>query len=255
MENELSSNLRMILAGLGLKGLDTEVYLTLLQKGSQTVSRLSEILGAERPTLYLALERLKNLGLLEPYENLRRKTGVKIVSPARLIELWELKKQAAKEQAARLSNLLPQALRCYHRQKPRPTVDFSETKEEFIKVFDNILDEAAGEILFYGNAADVVKLVGKKYDAQWLKRRLKKKIPLKILTPPSPYINQWLENDKQLLRQTKKIVGKQQFTSSFILWGEKMALWEPRRPLAIVIENREIIAMFRHIFTALWDER
>jgi len=56
------------------------------------------------------------------------------------------------------------------------------------------------------------------------------------------------------MRTTRFLPAGMKFESSFLLWGNKIAFWNPVVPLAIVIEDEIIVKMFQEMFSGLWKK-
>lgn len=60
-------------------------------------------------------------------------------------------------------------------------------------------------------------------------------------------------NDAAELRQTRILSVANPFASSFQLFAKRIILWQPKAPLAVLIEDEYLAAMFKEIFEKLWE--
>jgi hypothetical protein len=61
-------------------------------------------------------------------------------------------------------------------------------------------------------------------------------------------------NDAQELRETRIVSGATPFATSFQLFANKVLIWQPKAPLAVLIEDEFIVQMLRSIFYVLWNK-
>lgn len=55
------------------------------------------------------------------------------------------------------------------------------------------------------------------------------------------------------MRTTRFFHGKIPFVTGFMLYANKVIIWQPKAPLAVLIEDEYIVEMLRSIFETLWS--
>lgn len=248
MNNE---ELVKLLEELGIAGNEASVYLACLELGPTSITRIARKAEVERATVYAILERLKDRGLvgIEVKDYDRR---VQVEAPDKLLVLAKQKKRSIEAREHQFKEILPDLLATVNQRGKQPKVRFYEGKEQFMQVFDQILDEAKGEMYYFGQVDLFVQLVSWEFEKQWIKRRMRKKIFIYLFVNKCELGERYKKYDAQELRETRFLPENMQFEASFLLWGNKIVLWNPVVPLAIAIEDEIIVKMFREMFFRLW---
>ncbi|NTW30755.1 MAG: hypothetical protein HGA33_05735, partial [Candidatus Moranbacteria bacterium] len=86
----------------------------------------------------------------------------------------------------------------------------------------------------------------------WIKKRLKRNISIKVLTVPGVIPDNLKSRDDREKRETRILKVANPFRSSFMLYANKMIIWQPEAPLAVLVEDIYIVRMMRELFDVLW---
>lgn len=236
---------------LGVNEFDFRLYQLLVSKGPSSVVSLSRALKVERPTIYAALQRLGGQGLLTqtkpPFSR-----HVQAEPPSRLLALVEERKTLLEQERQRLEKSMPEMLATFAAKTQQSDFRLFEGREQFLLVFEEALREARDEILYFGDGATFVDYVGLDYEKQWIKKRVKKEIKMRILVFRHTLMTRMLQEDKEEMRQTRFMSMADSFDSSYMVYGNKTLIWNPIAERAIVLEDSIVTAMFRQIFEASW---
>jgi sugar-specific transcriptional regulator TrmB len=141
----------------------------------------------------------------------------------------------------------------YHQKESDTKIKVIQGKEQYLKIYNEIIEQAEKEIQYFGSAEDFVNFISPAAEASWIKRRVKKGINIKALLLPSETAATFSLTDMAELRETKTLKGVWPFTSSFELFSNKVIIWQPKAPLAILIEDKFIVEMLRSIFEKFWE--
>ena len=87
----------------------------------------------------------------------------------------------------------------------------------------------------------------------WTEKRKKRGIWIKALILPDETTKKVKELDKEYLRETRILKDMTPFVTSFQLFANKVIIWQPKAPVAILIEDQYVIAMLKSIFDKLWE--
>jgi len=242
-----------LLEELGIIGNEAKVYLACLELGPTTITKIAYKAGIERATVYAILDRLKEKGLvtINVKESDRH---IQVESPDKLLVLSKHKKRAIEEKEHHFREILPDLLASVNQRGKQPKVKFYEGEAQYIEIFDHIIDEAKGEMYYFGDVDRFVKMVSWEFERNWVKRRIRKKIFIKLLINKGKYYPEYKKRDARELRETRFYPAEMKFESSYLLWNNKIALWNPVVPLAIVIEDEIIVKMFKEMFLGLWEK-
>ncbi len=241
-----------LLKELGITGSDATVYLAALELGPTTISRIAAKVQAQRPTVYAALDRLRDRGLvpeeLQPYA--RRVT---VESPEKLLGLANAKKRMLEDQTLKLQEALPDMLAVLYQRGQAPKVRFYEGREQFIHLFDQALEETKQKMCFFGAASLFVDLISLEYERDWIRRRVAKGILIHILVHKSEVTAQFRRDDPKELRVTRFLPESSSFKGSFLLYSTRVVFWNPTVPLAIRIDDAVTMDMVQVMFQLLWE--
>lgn len=252
--NDSHRHLEAILRDLGVADLDIHLYLLLIKKGGQSVSSLSRQLKVERPTVYAAIERLQELSLIPPHKTPYTRRVI-AESPRRVLALLEQKRTSLAQQQQGIETVLPDLLAEFSARTPTTAFRVFEGKEQFLTIFEEVLQEAKDEILYFGDAQSFINLEGLQYERAWIKKRIQKNIFFKMLVFETAVTHDFKKDDERERRETRFLPSAHTFTSSFMVYGNKVLLWSPVAVRAIVIEDSTIAPMFVQLFANSWDQR
>ena len=111
---ELAKNLQQ----LGLTENQAKVYISCLQLGVDTVLNIAKIAELKRPTVYLILDELENLGLVSKTKK-ASKSLFKAETPEKLVTDLKIKTETA-------NNLLPSLKAIYNLDPEKPNIKIAD---------------------------------------------------------------------------------------------------------------------------------
>ncbi|HBU07461.1 MAG TPA: hypothetical protein DEB09_05270 [Candidatus Magasanikbacteria bacterium] len=251
---EIKATLYNSLQELGLHEYEIELYTTSLAIGPTPIAILAKTLNINRPNIYKVIAELEKHGLVKFSERKKYNRTFMVESPTVVRELLHKKKEKLVEQDTKLFTALPDLLALYRQGELPTSVKVFEGKDQFLKIFFQVLDESKDEILYCGSAQDLVSgFIGWAEEEKWIAKRLKKKIFIKALIFGGTDAEKLKDDDATQMRETRLIKNMLHFPTSFHLYANKMIIWQPKAPMAMLIEDEYIVAMFKSIFNVLWE--
>lgn len=238
--------IKQILEQFGLIGKKADVYLAVLELGSGTVIEIAKKAEIKRTTGYDILLDLEKSGLI--YQTTK---GAKRLFVA---EDPEKLRKKLEEKERILDEMLPQLRSLYNVRGIKPKIKFYEGKEGLRQVYADTLNYN-GEILAFASE-DVVKVLGMDWANDYLAKRVKKEIRIKIILPKTEMIEKDFNPLDQKQLRTSKLVNakKYPFSIEINIYGhQKIALMSSREEMGIIIEGAEIYNTLKLIFELLWD--
>jgi len=230
----------------GLEGKKADVYLASLELGSATVIEIARKAGIKRTTCYDILLDLMESSLI--YETTKGKKRLFIADNPEKIQ----KKIQEKEKL--FSEILPFLKSMHNVSGTKPKIHFYEGLEGIKEAYNDPL-KYSGEFFAFGSE-DIIKIVGNEWMEQFIKNRIKKRIPVYTILPQTDYTQQkLLERDPLQLRATKLInKNKYPFSIEIDIYGHsKISLISAKEKLGIIIESSEIHNTLKAIFQLIWD--
>tara|TARA_B100000315_G_C14593587_1_gene597386 strand:- start:3264 stop:3983 length:720 start_codon:yes stop_codon:yes gene_type:complete len=229
------------LEGIGLTHSESKVYLAIVELGSCLAGEISKKTGIHRRSIYDAIERLTQKGLISYIKTNNRKY-FEAVEPSILLA-------NLKEKEDNIRAVLPELQLKHGMAKKKAETTFFKGREGLKSVFqDQIKDKK--EILVFGASTDI-NAVLKYYLPHYENARMKFKINVKIIYDDSAR-NDEIVKKKPYLKV--KFLPKQfRSPSSTNIYGDKVAilLWVDE-PLAILINNKKIADSYRNFFNLIW---
>lgn len=240
--------MKRALQDFGLTDIESTVYLFLLKRGSSLAGKVSKETGIHRRTVYDALERLVEKGLIS-YIRLNNKRYFEVVNPRRFLEI-------AKEKQDNLHRIMPELEAQYkfvHENKTikeRKETVFFRGKKAIQNIFNESMDKP-GEVFFIGNSdylSDIFKHYLKKYDST----RKEIGIHIKAITDFDGREKEelsTLENCK-----IKYLKPKIDNKTIVVGYGNNLIIlnWK-EEPIAILIKEGEIKKGFEDYFNLMWE--
>lgn len=244
--------LRQLLRELHLAPLDIELYLTSLRIGPVSIATLATELKVARPNIYKVIASLETHGLARFTEQKGVRKTFSVEPPTKISELIEAQQRIIAQQQAELTHAMPDLLALYQQGELPTSVKVFEGAYQFERLFFQMLDEAGREFQFFGSAADFIQHISQEKHARWMESRKRRGIRVQALFLPDGSAKT-IESDHDPLRETRYLKNAQPFSPSLFLFANKMVIWQPKTPLALLIQDQYIVAMMRSMFFLLWD--
>lgn len=252
-KDEVKQNIYNSLKELGLNEVEINLYSMSLAMGPNSISEVAKNLNISRPNVYKIISELEKHGLTKFTQLNRYSRKFSVESPMKILEKLREKREKMTQLDNGLVSSIPDLLTLYHKNESITKIQILQGKEQFIKLFNEILEQEKNEIEYFGSAEDFVTFISVMEEEKWIKKRIKNNTKIKSLLLPSKTASVFISTDKNEMRETKILNDCQYFCTSYQLFSNKAIIWQPRTPLAILIEDKFIVEMFRAIFYKLWN--
>lgn len=237
---------------IGLTPHECRLYLLSLELGPTSIPDLADKLDVSRPNVYKVIQGLAKKGLAHlPARKSYARLFV-VESPSVVMDLVRKQFEALRGLDANLIELMPKLLRQYQQGASPSRVKIIQGEKEFIKAYVQVFEEASGQIQFFGDLNEFIRMVGAEFGRVRIQRRIVKNITVQTLVLPG-YERTGLKNDPQELRELRVLKNASPFVTSFYLYANKAILWQPKTPMAILIEDEYLVGMLRSMFLMLWE--
>lgn len=236
-------DLEKTLKNYGLTEKQAKIYLACLELGSASVVKISQKASLARSTTYEVLESLKGQGLVSTFQK-KKVQYFSVEEPQKVVSL-------AKEKAELLEQALPQFRAMYGQGKTQPTVRFYQGKQGMKLILDEMLNEAK-EISAFSSADDLFSTL--ESFPEFVKKRLKQKIPAKVILRDSIKARERQKLGQQELREVRIIPADYDYHGMTFIWGKKIAMFSFEKDLvALVIESEELNKVQKAMFDIIWQ--
>lgn len=132
--------MKELILNLGADGRGAQTFLRLLELGAQPVSVIARYMDVPRPTMYLILEELKKLGLVEEFFRSQMKY-FKCIPVKELRDLLEVKEADIKRTKQLYETNLSGLEALENKLSVTPKVRFYEGEEAVMKMYEAVLKE------------------------------------------------------------------------------------------------------------------
>lgn len=249
---ELHAQLYDSLKELGLTESEASLYIVSLSLGPTTIAALAEHLGMPRPNVYKVIAGLERHGLARFSERKKYVRSFVVESPTVVLDRIRRKREAVANLDKTLAIAMPDLLSKYHQGETPTKVKVFEGREQWLETFFSLLDETKETMSFFGSADAFIGLISWETERAWIKKRMKRGIHINVLLTPGKDAVTLSETDDADMRTTRFFRGSVPFVTGFMLYANKVAIWQPKAPLVLQIEDEYIAQMHRAIFDALW---
>ncbi|MFA6460825.1 MAG: helix-turn-helix domain-containing protein [Candidatus Woesearchaeota archaeon] len=223
---------------LGLTKTEAKLYLALVELGRSQAGILSRKTGIHRRSVYDALERLIEKGLVS-YIRENDKRFYLAEDPKRLEELAQLQKKAIDE-------VVPDLAKIFLEHKEKQETKFYRGIEGLKNIFEDQITE--GKPVYIIGASRKASEILKYYLPHYTSKRVKNKLKMFLIYAGEkrdfavPY------------GETRYLPESYDSPVSTNIYGEKVAIivWGPE-PVAILIKNTDIAKTYMHYFNLLWS--
>lgn len=237
-----------ILKRFGLSDKEIRLYLTLLELGTASSGELIKRLGFYSKTVYEILEKLMNKGLVS-YVIKANIKYFEAVDPEKFLDILKEEEHIIKQKEKELRKIIPQLKAKRKLSKEPQEATIYKGKKGMKSVFDDSLKQKK-EILVFGSGGKFKETFELEYII-WQKKRLKKKIPLKILWNKK-FISK-LKEFKTPLMKIKVLPEIFDNPVPVMIYDNKIVIiiWS-KQPIVFSVRSKEVAQSFKNYFEFLW---
>lgn len=240
----MSKTLIPILTNLGLTDKEAKVYISLIEIGTNIVSRIAEKARINRVTTYDILKKLKEKGFISSFT----KQKIKYFSPTDpeiVASTFDQKTKAFKTSLPELKRLKGETA--------HPRIQYYEGLDGIKAIYEDTLTSKT-EILNFSNSEEIRK-IWPTYDKDYVEKRAKKKIHLKGIITADEAGKKVKFEDSLYFREMRLIPkDKYNFTNEINIYDDKVAIISfADEIIGMIIESKEIASTQRAIFQMVWE--
>lgn len=254
-KTEVNHRIVETLAKLGLGENEAELYAIMLRYPKSTVQELQARSPFPRTMLYYVLNRLVQFELVSAIKDQWRTVYV-AESPERLYDLLADKEREFFKNAQLVRELVPELKEKYRLAGGRPGVRLMEGIDGYQKALDDML--LSKPEIVYAYADFTAQIPGIEIRESVDQKRIAKKIQKRVLLFESEHAKRELKKYPYTDFTQFRFV-----THPLPTWGVDMQLYDnkilytthvERAPMAILVEDKTLFEMQKHIFDLLWKQ-
>jgi sugar-specific transcriptional regulator TrmB len=223
---------------LGLTPVESKIYLTLLELGSASANDVARKSGIHRRSVYDAMERLIEKGLIAYIKRNNRRL-YQAAEPERLLGLLDEHKKG-------VETILPELQVRYSHSREKQETLFYKGKNGLRTIFDDQI-RVGKEVLVIGGHLGASEII-KAYFPKYTNMRKEKKVQLRII-----YSGGNKRKEEIPLSDVRYLPEGYGSLASTNIYGDKVAIimWTDD-PMGVLINNKEVAKAYREYFELLW---
>ena len=242
-----------VLTSIGLSEKEANIYLTLLEIGSQPISVAAKKANINRTTSYLIIDELKRKGLVSTFT----KESIKYVTaepPESILKFLQLEQNRLEFQKENIQDHIQDLKNIQHKNANRPKVYFYEGLQGVIQTYQDTLREGH-TIYAIESDSEMSPEIEDYLNKHYIPERITKKISAKTIMPDSVTNRKIKSKDKQEYRETKLV--KQalfNFKVDLNIYHNKTAfiVFQDNNYMSVIIESDEIANSLKALFQVIW---
>jgi len=238
---------------LGLKDRQIEIYLSLLQMGEATIAEIAAKTKIKRTTVYSVFDTLVQKGLVTFLDKGWHRAYF-AENPKKVLVYFKDQKQNIENQEKKFSEVLPELFGLYNLSATKPKIRYYEGVEGLKQIYEEtLLLKPSQEMLAYGQATLIHKILGDEWVENYLVRRKKAKIFQRAIVEDSEAAREHKQNDKGENRQTILVPqDKFPFVNEINIFGNKLSIVSFKEQMGVIIESADVAKTQRAIFELAW---
>jgi len=230
---------------LGLTDAQAKVYLATLEIGEGNLQEIARKSGVKRTSIYNFIDELKAKGLLIETKKKKRKI-FSAINPEQLIEV-------EKTRLAELERTLPELRAIYNKTRSKPKVSFYEGIEGIKEVYADMLADKH-QIVAFEDLEHMKIALPKAFYEYFPPERARRGILFRSILRDTPIARDFVEHNRQLLRQSK-LLDSGDWKTELNIYGKKVAMmsFRAKTPFCVLIEDEAIAETLRSVWENLWE--
>lgn len=242
--------MKQLFQSLGASEKESQTFLKLLELGAQPVSVIAKHMHVPRPTMYLILEGLKKLSLVEEFERNGMKY-FKCISVNGINDVLKAREADVQQTMKIFKEKLPELSALENKLSVTPKVKFFEGEEAVMSMYESVLNEKNFYAFFNPGVENrVMKIYFDKVEKAIKKNKIK----------ANEFVVDCKEGRKYFKRANSKnhrikILPKNaRFDSDTLICDDRICMisYGEKEVSAVVIWNDALVATQKAMFEELW---
>lgn len=243
---------------LGLNQKQSQVYLSLLRRGSQTASQLALDLNEQRTNVYLLIEQLLALGIVQKDQS-RPVDRFTPVDPNTFLGLMSRKQQILANRAAQLKKDLPELTGLFHLNVADEGLAFFEGLQGYSAALDDMVASQLDVCVFGASDISSRRPDAKRILEAKFQKRAQEKVSTRIIFDESLRDSSGVPTQLSLATKKYSLVrfwGEKPFGNGEVaIYGGTVVLTSYDDQLtSMVIKKPALTALFQTIFDTAWHQ-
>lgn len=243
--------MKELFAILGANKKEMQIYIKMLELGAQPISVIAKYVGVPRSSMYVILEKLKKLNLIEEFER-NKIIYVKPIPARNLLDILKSKEKRIEQSLYMLEEKLPELEALENKLSITPTVKFYEGKEAVMQIYEATLKEKEFYAAFNPY---LVKKFMPEYFHEVAKILREKGVKAKEILVACKEASEYKKKFHSLKHRIKILPKGRIFFSDTIITSKRifMISYAEREVSGTEIDNVALAQTQRILFEGLWN--
>jgi len=242
--------MKELFKNLGVNQKEMETFLKLLELGAQPVSVIARHMSVPRSSMYLILENLKKVGIVEEFDRAGMRY-FKCIPVSAIADVLAAKESKIRQTMNILDKNLPQLKALENTFSITPKVKFFEGKEAVMKMYEGILKEKGFDAYFNPQVENpVMEIYFKKVEKVIKASRLN----VRELVIDCPKGRRYAKDCNSKNHKIKLLPKDAMFNSDNFICDDRICMvsYDEKEVSAVVIFSEQLVKTQKAIFEQLW---
>jgi sugar-specific transcriptional regulator TrmB len=246
----------------GFSNKEALIYVSLLELGGTSPSRIAEYCGLKRGIIYNVLATLCVRGLVNEIEK-KNKLFYQIDKPDKVLRFAQNRARQVNDDLDNTKEIIPEIEGLFGILKNRPKVTYYEGSDGLMSIYEEMVKiEKPYEMLIFSNAHEFSSFLPKDFISGIMKKKIKTNVTTRALFPdtePDRRFNEnYYKNVPEKFLPKCKYVDPNQFplVGEIVLYGDSrisIINFDKTQMIGVVIEDKALYQMMRTIFELSWN--
>lgn len=246
----------------GFSNKEALIYVSLLELGGASPSRIAEYSGLKRGIIYNVLTTLCVRGLVNEIEK-KNKLFYQIDKPEKVLRFAQNRARKINDDLENTKEVIPEIEGLFSILKNRPKVTYYEGTDGLHSMYeDMVIIEKPYEMLIFSNATEFATFLSKDQILAIMKKKVRTGITTRALFPSTDtdrnFNETYYKNVPEKFQPKCKYVDPNKFPliGEIVLYGDaKIAIinFDKTHKMGVIIEDKSLHQMMRTIFELSWN--
>lgn len=236
-----------LLKDFGMSEKESQVYIALLEMGEANIAQIAKQSGVKRSTVYLALNSLKETGLVSSLK--KSKTIFCAEDPRKMLDELDRKKEL-------LETTMPELLASFALFDRKPGVKYFEGISGIKEIYYDFLKYKNSEVLAL-NSNDYRDFFEEDFLIDYfIPERKKRRIWIRVIYPETEFLKEWAAKDVEHFKKSRFISSKKfKIEMGIYLYGNnKVALISYRDKFGTILTSQAMFNTLKSMFEVMWED-
>lgn len=247
----IPTSLQKALLQLDLTEKEIATYVSLLEIGKASVQDIFHNTGVNRVSIYVAIEELKQKGLVSESRKGKKKVFV-AEDPEVLVNILKNRREQLRKQDESLQDTIVPMLKAINiQQENKPQIKFFEGADGINKVFDQYVLKSH-DAFNCGSYETATRVISRESELHFFQNIKKQGVFYRMLLEDTPLNREFAKASRGIVH-TKFLPEETPISADIIIFSDKVALISYEKETATLIEDESIARAIKMYLEFMWE--